>query len=65
MVDALPSGLSRGTRLVVPQVEESARGDCESLANPNLIYPCLSPMRVPLERPLGNASTIANLVVPI
>ena len=33
-VDTLPNGLSRGTRLVVPQVKESARGDLELMANP-------------------------------
>ena len=36
IVDALPNGLSKGTRLVVPQIEESARGDLELMANPKL-----------------------------
>ena len=33
-MDRLPNGLSRGTRLVVPQIKESARGDLELMANP-------------------------------
>ena len=33
-VDTVPNGLSRGTRLVVPQIKGSARGDLRLMANP-------------------------------
>src|SRR6185369_4769967 len=45
--------------------EESARGDLELMANQTSLYPCLSPRRVPLERPLGNLSSVGDLVLPL